>query len=131
MHYIHIHCSKVACIIYTSTEKWHALYTLPLLKSVMHYVHFHCSKVAVHITHLGLRSSGMLFCLFHRNTLLYHQTRRHLLRRYKKSLLRKRNKLMRCGQVNKADDLTAKIGRLISDKRQSLLSKVGVKCTKQ
>ena len=38
-----------------------------------------------------------------------------------KSLLRMSNKLMRCGQVHKADDLTAKIGRLISDKRPSLL----------
>ena len=48
-----------------------------------------------------------------------------------KSLLRKHNKLMRCGQVQKADDLTTKIGRLISDKRRSLLSKFDVNCTKQ
>ena len=38
---------------------------------------------------------------------------------------------MHCGHVQKADDLTAKIGCLISDKRRSLLSKVDINCTEQ
>ena len=38
---------------------------------------------------------------------------------------------MRCVQVQKEDDLTAKIGRIISDKRRSFLSKADVNCIKQ
>ena len=47
-----------------------------------------------------------------------------------KSLLQKRIKLTCCEQVQMADDLTTKMGRLILNKRQSFLSKVDINCTK-
>jgi gmma-aminobutyric acid receptor subunit gamma/cGMP-dependent protein kinase 2 len=46
-------------------------------------------------------------------------------------LLRRRNKLMRSGKIPEANELTAKIGKLIDDHRTSVLSNVTPSSTKQ
>jgi hypothetical protein len=48
-----------------------------------------------------------------------------------KSLLHKRNKLMRKHQLNKANDLHVKIGKLILEHRSSLLSRVDYRSSKE
>ena len=48
-----------------------------------------------------------------------------------KSLLRKRNKLMRKNQLDKANILSTKIGKLISEHRSSILSQVDYRSSKE
>ena len=47
-----------------------------------------------------------------------------------KSLLRKRNKLTHRGKLDKADEITIKVGYLIAEKRRNLLSNVDATSTK-
>jgi hypothetical protein len=48
-----------------------------------------------------------------------------------KSLLRKRNHFMRKGQLDKANNLSAKVGKLISEHRSNILSGVDYKSSKE